>query len=88
MQQAQLDSQDNLAKTENHIHAPLITEHNENANDNNEDEATKSKVVNMLNELDTDNISDNASNYTMFLLNQTNPHSNTQDQTATNGPCK
>lgn len=28
----------------------------------------QSQAVNLLNDLDTDNISDNASNYTMFLL--------------------
>ena len=77
LRQAQFESQDHQAKTENEIPQRLITEQNDNSPpDQNDNEGTKSKVVNLLNDMDTDNISDNASNYTMFLKGHNNNNNN------------
>ena len=41
-------------------------------------EPAQKKAVNLLKDMDTDNISDNASNYTMFLVNSTNARATQQ----------
>lgn len=61
------------AQTENQINKKAAVEHTESQPSPQAKEPTYKKAVNLLKDMDTDNISDNASNYTMFLVNSTNP---------------